>query len=377
MNSNLLNIAIVSTNKDKYSETFIHNHVKLLEGNVHFLFDGYLPQKYSTDRGLTYKSFLNYDRNKWFNFRKKAFVDEKYTLTQAIEIYLAKNKIDVLLCEYGPSGVEMMPIAKRMNLTLIVHFHGYDAYRKDILESYGKYYQALFKQAKDIVVVSEHMKNQLLSLGCSASNLHLMPYGINLKLFKINEQQNKDITFVSCGRFVAKKAPEITIKAFVKVLEKLPEAKLVMIGDGELLELCKNLVNQIGVTDSIEFKGAIRQEELVEILNQSKIFIQPSITTVDNDSEGTPLSILEAGACGLPVIATMHGGILEVIKDGETGYLLDERDVDGLADRMYLLAINTALIKEMGFKASQTISKNYDIVNTINRLNTLLVNAVK
>jgi colanic acid/amylovoran biosynthesis glycosyltransferase len=372
----VLNIAIVSTNKDKYSETFIQNHVKLLPGNIHFLYEGYLPTRYSLDRGLTGQSFQKYERNKWFNFRKRVSENEKNNLTDTIERYLAKNEVDVILCEYGPSGVELMPIAKHLNVPLVVHFHGYDAYRDDILNSYGKSYVNLFKDASAVIAVSRHMQQHLITLGCQPSKLHCLPCGVSLNLFQPTNKPKNEIIFVSCGRFVPKKSPASTIKAFAKVLGEIPDAKLRMIGDGELLDNCIDLCKNFGISNSVEFKGQLSPFQVAETLRESFAFVQHSITTSENDSEGTPLTILESGACGLPVISTRHGGIPDVIIEGETGFLVEENDIEGMAERMLYLVRNPELASDMGKKASQHIRANYNLEKNIKNLARILKSAV-
>jgi len=217
-----MNLAIVSTNTDKYSETFIQNHVKLLPATIHFLVDGYLPKKYSTDNGATLHDLKQ--KRGWFSFLKENMGDEKETQLKALANYLMENKIERILCEYGPSGVELLPLSKKLKIPLIVHFHGYDAYRNDILNSYGKNYVALFEQASAIIAVSKHMCLQLEKLGCNPQKLHCLPYGIDTTIFYPVENTNKEITFVSCGRFVPKKSPLLLITAFANVLKIVPAA---------------------------------------------------------------------------------------------------------------------------------------------------------
>lgn len=371
-NTKALNIAIVSTNLNKYSETFIHNHIKFLKGNIHLLFDGYLPQKYSINRGVSSNPIINFNNNNWFNFRGGLAKDQKHTLTRAIERYLAKNNINVLFCEYGPSGVELMPVAIKLNIPLIVHFHGYDAYRNDILQSFGKHYPELFNHAKAIIAVSQHMKRQLIVLGCDEKKIHTLVYGIDTALFKRDETVIKDIDVLYCGRFVAKKAPDVAIRAFGLLHRKLPLTRLTMLGDGELLNSCRALAKELGLTNAIDFMGAVTQNALPAMLNRSTMLIQASVTTSDNDSEGTPLIILEAGACAVPVIATKHGGIADVIKDRETGLLVEEMDVQALSDKMYLLATDRELAHALGHEASKKVNQLYTLTAYIDQLNHLI-----
>lgn len=356
-----MNLAIISTNKDKYSETFIHNHVKLLPASIHFLFDGYLPKQVSKDKGLTSYSLLELDSKKTFSFLKRKAPTEKKRLEFAVENYLTTYKIDVILCEYGPSGVELMSIAKRCNIPLIVHFLGYDAYRDDILNSFGKQYKELFSISAAIIAVSKHMAAQLKALGCPENKIHHLCCGIDETVFKPNSKKERSLTFVACGRFVEKKAPYLTIKAFELVLRKTPNAKLIMVGDGELLQECKNLVNELSISNSIEFKGVQRQDQIAGIYAEALAFVQHSITTAQNDSEGTPLAIMGAMSAALPVISTKHGGISDIIVENETGFLVEEKDIEEMAKKMLFVIENPERAEIIGKAASQYIKANHTL----------------
>ncbi len=371
-----MNVAIVSTNKNKYSETFIHNHVRLLPCNIHFLFDGYLPKRYSEDRGVTEVNFLKRGKS-FFSLFKKKVSDEQKELIESIKLYLLRNKIDVILCEYGPSGVEMMDIAFELKIPLVVHFHGYDAYRKDILESYGLRYSELFFKMHSAIVVSNHMCKQLLDLGCSQNKLLKLYYGVNTKLFDVKNKIDDSMQFVSCGRFVEKKAPNLVIKAFQIVVSKFPYAKLVMIGDGELLEECKSLVDDLGISESVNFTGSLSQEYIAKEFSKSYAYVQHSVTTKENDSEGTPLSILEAMSAGLPIVATKHAGIVDIIKDGYSGFLVDERDYKSMASKMEILISNKQLALNLGENGSNYVRFNNSLELYSERLWQILKEAKK
>lgn len=368
-----MNLAIVSTNKDKYSETFIHNHIRLLPATIHFLFDGYLPKQYSVDKGITSHSILDLKKKSF----KNLFKTEQEEHLSSIERYLVKNKIDVILCEYGPSGTEMMHIAERLNIPLVVHFHGYDAYRDDILSSYGKKYLELFQIACAIIVVSKHMYTQLIKLGCPENKLHCIVYGIDTTIFKNSINQLKEPLFISCGRFVEKKSPQSTIKAFKLVLRESPNAKLIMIGDGELLQECKNLVQELNISQSVEFKGVQIQKQIAQLYNQALAFIQHSVTTHQNDSEGTPLTIMEAMCSGLAVVSTKHAGIVDVITDGYTGFMIDENDIETMAKHMIFLLENPERALKLGEAASQFITSNHTLEIYTQRLWKVIENAKK
>jgi colanic acid/amylovoran biosynthesis glycosyltransferase len=367
-----MQIAIVSTNKDKYSETFIKSHLRDLKGEIHYLFDGYLPKKYSLDKGITEFVFKTNPAFYLPNIFKKK--KENASLLQgAIKKYLKKNKIQVVLAEYGPSGVEMMEICSALNIPLIVHFHGYDAYRDDVLGHYAIKYQQLFKHAQKIIAVSKDMCTQLKSLGCPSSKLIHIPYGIDNSLFNDHQVFNKlSNTFVTCGRFVAKKAPQITIKAFKIVQDVFPEARLIMIGNGALLKECKTLSKELGLQNNIQFTGALKQVEIVKIYRASFAFLQHSIRTTDNDSEGTPLSVLEAMGSGLPVIATAHAGINDVITHQLNGLLVQEMDIDDMAHQMKALLNQRVKAIQLGKQAAILVKEKYSLKSYIKKIQHVL-----
>ncbi|MBL4668314.1 MAG: glycosyltransferase family 4 protein [Flavobacteriales bacterium] len=270
----------------------------------------------------------------------------------------------------------MMSICKKLNIPLIVHFHGYDAYRNDILNSFENRYKELFDKASAVIGVSLDMCLQLMSLGCPQPKLHYLPYGIDTNIFKLDAKNKRSLTFVACGRFVEKKAPHLTIKAFSIVLKEVPEAKMIMIGEGELLNDCKKLSKELNIQNAIRFTGILSQDEIADIYNNSLAFVQHSIKTDQNDSEGTPLVILESGAAGLPVVSTLHAGIIDVVEEGETGFLVKEKDVEGMANRMLFLAKNRLVAMEMGQKAIQKIRTDYNIEAYTQRLWELMSNNI-
>lgn len=372
-----MNLVIISTNRDKYSETFIHNHVKYLPFKIHFLFDGYLPRKYSDDRGLSAFSIFNFAESRWsfFGVRKKLNSQQKLIL--GIENYLRERKIDIVLCEYGPSGVEMMPFAKKLNIPLIVHFHGYDAYRDDVLRSYGLKYKELFSEMTFAIVVSRHMQEQLLKLGCEQKKIQTLCYGIDTVIFQSKNNKRNVGVFIACGRFVDKKAPYLTIRAFEKVYKKNSDVKLIMIGDGELFQSCKELTETLKIDDAVDFKGVLKHDEISELYSQSFAFVQHSITTAQNDSEGTPLAILEAMCAGLPIISTKHGGIVDVVNEAKTGFLIEEGDVDAMAEKMEFLFHHPEIAEQMGQNAAGVVNREYNLDIYMERLAEVLKQSKK
>ncbi|MBL4707202.1 MAG: glycosyltransferase family 4 protein [Flavobacteriales bacterium] len=338
-------LALISTNKNKFSETFIQRQIQDLPQEVVLYSEGYLPKQISTNRGLSFKNLPN---SIW-----KTRND-----LEGLKQSFKKRKIEVVLTQYGPSGVELMPICHELKIPLIVHFHGYDAYRNDVLQSYGKSYSDLFRIAKAIVVVSKDMVHQLEKLACPSNKIHFIPYGIDSNLFKPSKTLIKK-TFISCGRFVEKKGHKYSLKAFKRLLIKHPETILKLIGDGPLKEELEQFVKTEKLHKNVEFLGILSPKAVAKELQSASCYIQHSITTDDNDSEGTPLSILEALSSEIPVISTKHAGIVDLIQEGKNGFLVAEKDVESMYKKMLEINNSPDLAKKMGINGRELILSNY------------------
>lgn len=346
-------LAIISTNSSQYSETFIKTQIDNLPFDIILFTDGYFPKSISRDKGSTVTRLS--DESKWWQSK-----DVEKILKRSFKA----NGVKAVIAQYGPSGVELMNVCEQMNLPLIVHFHGYDAYRNDVLGSYGKKYVELFQKASAIIGVSRDMCSQLKHLGCSKKKIHYVPYGVDTALFKPTEN-TKELSFVACGRFVEKKGPLYTVKAFRRVVDVHPTVNLTMIGDGELLKDAESLVHELGLSENVQFAGVLDQAEVSRIFRRSFAFIQHSMRTEDNDSEGTPLVILEACASGLPVVATRHAGIEDVIIEAETGFLVAEGDYQAMSKKMIQLIENPEKSRDMGRRGREVIESSYRTENYI------------
>lgn len=362
-------VAIISPRE--IPETFIQAHLKHLDGDIYHLYNAnYIPLS-ASKHGAFAQAHSLLTRIK----RKMAsvFFNIQYEPNniEGLKKYLKEKKIDIALAEYGMVGAEITPILKELGIPLMVHFHGHDATRLTILNAYKEKYLAMFHYASSIVVVSNDMKNQLLSLGASLEKITINPCGPQNDFAKIDVNYLSN-QFFFVGRFVDKKAPHLTLFAFKIVHEQFPESKLIMAGDGYLLNSCKNLAKVWNLENSVDFVGNINHDEVKQLMSNSFCYIQHSIIADDGDSEGTPVAILEAQLASLPVIATKHAGIKESVLHEKTGFLVVEKDVTAMSEYMIKLYSDRNLAKEMGTNARKFIQDNYTIEKHISVLNNLI-----
>jgi colanic acid/amylovoran biosynthesis glycosyltransferase len=337
-------VAVVTPYEPTISETFIRAHVENLPVST-VLIHGRPPR-------LGDRPVLSLPRRAAHKIRRTLFGggSERETTVAYVEAF-RRRRVGAVLAEYGPTGVLVMAACRELGLPLIVHFHGYDASVREVLARHADTYPKLFRQSAAVVAVSQAMRRKLIALGAPADNIHYNPYGVDCTRFGEADPAGAPPVLLAVGRFVEKKAPQATLAAFAAARRALPQARLRMIGDGPLLEECRALARALEIADAVEFLGAQPHAVVQEEMRRARCFVQHSVEAANGDCEGTPVGILEAGASGLPVVATRHAGIPDVVVDGETGLLVEERDVEGTADRMIRLLREPELAGRLGSAA--------------------------
>lgn len=364
-------IALVRSHQYNYSETFIEDHVNFLSENLTLIYGFPFPRfveknqsilSQSTEKNLVeaMASGSGISTQLWDNY------------SQELAIYLKASKAKVVLLESGLMASFFYRACEMADLPYVVHFHGVDAFGKEILSQWKTHYKNFFRTASKLIVVSQAMREQLIRLGASLDKIVLAPYGVSVNLSELASPANAPPQFVAVGRFVDKKAPQLTLQAFSLVYREIPNSRLIMVGDGPLLKLCQQWVNQNGLSDAVIFAGVQTRRIVSSLMASSRAFVQHSLTASNGDSEGLPLAILEAGAHGLPVVSTRHAGIPDAVLEGKHGFLVDEGDIQGMSKSMLLLANDPDLAGIMGLAYRKQILEHFSRKMSIGRLQHLL-----
>jgi glycosyltransferase involved in cell wall biosynthesis len=343
------------------TETFIRSHIESLPAkvvNVH----GWRPTV-GANFVLSRPSLLGHKL-----LRLISGEDGTREITAAYSKVFQQYKVDAVLAEYGETGVAVYTACVAAKLPLIVHFHGYDASVRSVLEQHAKSYPQMFAAADAIIAVSNAMRNKLISLGAAPDKVYYNPYGVNCDLFGGADPRNAPPLIIAVGRFTEKKAPHLTLSAFAKVVKQRPDAKLRMIGTGPLLESSQKLAAEFRISEAVTFLGAQDHDAVQREMKAACCFVQHSVEAPSGDSEGTPVGIIEAGATGLPVVSTRHAGIVDVVIENETGLLVEEGDVEGMAVHLLTLLNNPELAGKMGEAARNRIQKNFSQKESLGRL---------
>lgn len=281
---------------------------------------------------------------------------------------LKASGAEVVLAQYGTTGVAVMEACRRLGLPLVVHFHGYDASRTDVLEKNQEGYRSLFQQASALIAVSRKMRERLIQLGAPPEKVVLNPCGVSLKVFEAGSPAGSGPVLLAVGRLVEKKAPHLLLLAFAQVHRQCPEARMRLVGDGPLRHVMEELAVGLGLEGAVELLGAQPHDVVGSEMQRARAFVQHSVVAANGDSEGMPISILEAGASALPVVSTDHAGIPDAVLDGETGFVVPERDVNAMAERMLQLVRDPLLAEQMGKAARRHIAERFSQEYRLGRL---------
>ena len=297
--------------------------------------------------------------------------------SRVLASFLQREDVEVVLAEYGPTAVAIMEACSIARTPLVVHFHGFDAYQEETLTDLREPYERLFRTAYRVVVVSNHMLAHLVSLGSPTKKTVCNPCGVDVDRFQGASPEASQPLLLALGRFVEKKGPALTLRAFARVHHDEPQSRLVMLGDGPLRDECIDLARELGVDQKVTFPGSIGHDEVVAWMRRARSFVQHSLRAANGDSEGTPVAVLEASSCGLPVVSTRHAGIVDAVQDGVSGFLVDEGDVEGMAKHMLRLVREPELAARMGAAGRRHIEANYSSQKSLGRLRSILAEAAR
>lgn len=361
-------VALFSPLANATSETFIQAHRNEIDADVRYFTDGPLPTRVNDQPIMRFKyQFQHYLKSKVH--RTGGLSVEEFALRES----LREHNPDVVLCEFGPTAAHSLRVVRDLGLPMLVFFHGYDISIPHMIDGNNGYADVI-AYADKIFAVSRDMEKKIIGLGARPEQVVYNPCAPNDEYFKINRSTKPQQLFVAAGRLTNKKAPYITLLAFKEVLAKHPKAKLIIAGDGDLHQVCRDLAAYHGIQESVELPGAYDAAKLQGWFEQAAALVLHSVTAENGDQEGTPVVVLEALAAGLPVVSTKHAGIKDVVVDGQTGYLVDEYDIKGMAAKMSSILDSPKQATVLGLEGRKFVSQGLTMKHHIGKIDRAVYN---
>ncbi|WP_428263324.1 glycosyltransferase [Haliangium sp.] len=292
---------------------------------------------------------------------------------------LDRGEIALLHAHFGTNGVYAAPFARAHRMPLVVTFHGHDVPaligRSRYTLRYGRYAALagpMLARAALLLPASRDLADKLIGqIGADPAKVEVLPLGIDTARFSPAADRDPRPTVLMVGRFVAKKGHIDGLHAFAQALGQVPDARLVLIGDGPLRPDYERVIADLGIAPAVELTGVLAADQVAAHMQRAHVLLCPSVTAPNGDVESGVIVVKEAGATARPVIGTHHGGIPEIIVHEHTGFLVAEHAVTAMAGHLVELLRDPALSARMGAAARAHVEAHFDLATQVGALEAL------
>jgi colanic acid/amylovoran biosynthesis glycosyltransferase len=322
--------------------------------------DCYSSESYYSKLGW----FLRAGIKKLFN----QFIDKRVFIESFRE-----RGIDLIHAHFGPVGWWSLELKRILGLPLITSFYGYDLGDKlHELREWTSKRQELFEEGDLFLVEGPYMKNRMISKGCPEEKLQLQRIAIPVDRIPYKSRRvikKRNVRFLFAGRFVEKKGIPDLLASFKQLVVDGEEVELRLIGDGPIMPLVRDYINHNGLEEKVHLMGSMNYQDYMNEMANADLFIHPSCTASNGDTEGgAPTTILEAQACGLPVLSTTHADIPNIVLPGSSAILVSEHKVDDLTKAAKYLLHHSEEWEPMGKAGRQFVETKHDIKREVKNL---------
>ncbi len=217
------------------------------------------------------------------------------------------------------------------------------------------------KRLRSVVVVSQAMKEKVLSLGAEKKNVHVIPMGVDLKnKFVLGAIAIKKRAILFVGRLVEKKGLKFLIYAFSEILKKYSDASLVIVGKGPEEKNIKNLISKYQIESSVKLMGAVAHDDLHKLYQSHELAVFPFIEDSTGDMEGFGLVMVEAMGCGCAVVASDLPAVNDIIIDNETGLLVEQKNPSDIVKKVSFLFDNNEIRNKLSLQGRSYVEDRFD-----------------
>ncbi len=293
------------------------------------------------------------------------------TITRTSRPYrrlLKDRRLSLIHAHFGVEGVYALPLAKRLKIPLVTTFHGFDATLSTAAllcspawVNYPLFRRRLARHGDLFLCASSFIRDRVLAMGFPEKRTTIHYIGVDCDAIQPRDPVEETPTILHVARLVEVKGTEFLIRAFERLAPQHAGVHLVIIGDGALRRSLQALVTSLRLEHRVHFLGALAHAQVLAWMRKAAMLLLPSIRTATGRVEGLGMVMLEAAATGVPVIGSRIGGIPEAVIDGQTGFLVPERDTDMLARRMDDLLGDPMMRHRMGDEARAFIELKFDI----------------
>jgi len=287
------------------------------------------------------------------------------------------SQLDLIHIHYLGNASRALKIRKYriFNGPMICSFHGYDVHDRDFL--IGKSFVQEFKSVDLFTSNSDFTRNAAVSLGCPPSKIKYVPEPLDANKYLAKKPAEVEtFKIVTVGRLVEFKGIEFGIRSMFELIHnrKIKNIQYHVFGSGPLFSILLNLVDELNLQGNVHLHGSATQEQIVSHLSNSDLFISPGIKSKKGREENQGVVIQEAQAAGLPVICSDVGGVSQGLLHGKTGFLVESKNINELADKIEYCMENAELAEVMGKMGREFVIENFHYTKNADSYNLIYEN---
>lgn len=294
-----------------------------------------------------------------------------FHLNQTLPFYTAtatRLQPALIHAHFGFDGYRMAGVARKVGVPLVVSFYGSDVSRLPSEFGWKRRYRKLARCGDRFIAISAAMKEDLLRLGFPEHKLRVVRFGLDLEQFRFNENYTPTGKAMMVGRMVEKKGFIYALRAIKMLDERGQTLRLDLYGDGPGRSRLQKQCRRWGISPLVTFHGFQPVDVIRQAYATHSLLLVPSVTAGDGDREGLPNTLLEGMATGIPVIASRHAAIPEVISDGRNGLLVDEKDSPALAQAISRVITQQVDVNAIRIAARQHIESHYELHRMVRQI---------
>lgn len=278
-----------------------------------------------------------------------------------------KKKPHIIHGHFGLDSYRLIRLKETLNLPLVVQFYGHDVSRLPQNFGWKLRYKRLFKHMDWAIAITDDMKKSLIRLGFDEERISIIKLSVDVDNIKFKHRSGAGPRLMMVGRCVEKKGFIYALKALKRIKQLNPDVTLDLYGDGQLLPELKSFVRNHQLSECVNFHGFTANDKVFEALYDHDILLVPSVQAKDGDREGLPQTTVEGMATGIPVIASTHAGLPELVLDEETGLLVQTRDADAISDAVLKLFAQPDLASKISRNGRKMVEQEHNVINQVKK----------
>jgi glycosyltransferase involved in cell wall biosynthesis len=232
------------------------------------------------------------------------------------------------------------------------------------------------RDARFVVTISEHNHGFLARHGADVGRVHIVHYGVDPAAYRFRPRGPRaagPVRLLCVASFSEYKGHRVLVEALASGGSEIDRIELELVGEGPLRREIEQLAASRGVAHRLRFRGCLSERKIAELLDEADVLVLPSIVAPNGDTEGIPNALIEAMACGVPVVSTRVSGIPELVRDGETGLLADPDDPAGLRDALQRTLADPAAAETRAVAGRRLVEREFNLDTTTQQLTRLFL----